>query len=132
VVVVRKPAGTSWESFVDRQIREAQERGAFDDLPGAGKPIADLGQPYDELWWIKRKLKREGVSVTPPTIAIRRAVEEAREQAMAARSEDEVREIVAAVNARVREVNRTATKGPASSVMPLDVERVVDDWRSRR
>jgi hypothetical protein len=29
----------SWGSHVDRQIREAQERGDFDNLPGAGKPL---------------------------------------------------------------------------------------------
>ena len=28
-----------WESAVDQQIREAQERGDFDDLPGKGKPL---------------------------------------------------------------------------------------------
>jgi hypothetical protein len=28
-----------WESTVEQQIREAQERGAFDDLPGKGKPL---------------------------------------------------------------------------------------------
>jgi DnaJ family protein C protein 28 len=31
-----------WESSVDRAIREAMERGEFDDLPGQGKPL-DLG-----------------------------------------------------------------------------------------
>jgi DnaJ family protein C protein 28 len=28
-----------WESSVDRAIREAMERGEFDDLPGQGKPL---------------------------------------------------------------------------------------------
>jgi len=28
-----------WESAVDKQIREAQERGDFDHLPGQGKPL---------------------------------------------------------------------------------------------
>src|SRR5512135_278545 len=31
--------GPSWESLVDRQIREAMEAGKFDDLPYQGKPI---------------------------------------------------------------------------------------------
>ena len=30
----------SYETPLDRAIREATERGAFDDLPGAGKPLA--------------------------------------------------------------------------------------------
>ena len=35
-----------WESLIDQQIREAQERGKFDHLPGQGKPL-DLGRnPY--------------------------------------------------------------------------------------
>jgi hypothetical protein len=33
-------AGTPrWESWIDILIREAEERGAFDDLPGTGKPL---------------------------------------------------------------------------------------------
>lgn len=28
-----------WEHWIDQQIREAQERGDFDNLPGAGKPL---------------------------------------------------------------------------------------------
>ena len=37
-------------TWVDLQVRQAMERGDFDDLPGKGKPIADLGeQPRPEL-----------------------------------------------------------------------------------
>jgi DnaJ family protein C protein 28 len=35
-----------WESWIDQQIREAQERGAFDDLPGKGKPLDLALNPY--------------------------------------------------------------------------------------
>ena len=50
----RKPPGTSWETWIDAQIRVAMEKGAFDNLPGAGKPLPDLGQEYDPLWWVKQ------------------------------------------------------------------------------
>src|SRR5262245_22253312 len=59
----RKPAGVSWESWVERQIREAMERGEFDDLPGVGQPLPNIDQPYDPMWWLKEKLRRENVSV---------------------------------------------------------------------
>jgi len=36
----RKPAGMSFPSWIDQQINEAAERGAFDHLPGAGKAAA--------------------------------------------------------------------------------------------
>ncbi len=48
-----------FESLADRLIRESIERGEFDDLPGAGKPIAGLDKPYDAHWWLKSFLDRE-------------------------------------------------------------------------
>jgi len=36
----------SWESAIDRQIREAEERGAFDNLPGKGRPLDLRPNPY--------------------------------------------------------------------------------------
>ena len=35
------------QEWVDHQLRIAMERGDFDNLPGAGKPIKDLGREYD-------------------------------------------------------------------------------------
>lgn len=43
----------------ENRIREAMEAGAFDDLPGAGKPIPDIDEPYDELWWVRKWVERE-------------------------------------------------------------------------
>jgi hypothetical protein len=34
----RKPAGWSWETWIEAQIGVAMENGAFDNLPEAGKP----------------------------------------------------------------------------------------------
>lgn len=128
----RKPAGVSWETFIERQIREARERGDFDDLSGAGKPIAGLGRPRDELWWVRRKLRDEGLSYLPPSLQIRRDTELAREAIDRAPSERVVRAIATEINVRIREVNRTAVTGPPSTVMPLDVEATVARWRAGR
>ena len=128
----RKPPGVGFETWVERQLREAAARGAFDDLPGAGKPIPDLDKPHDELWWVKQKLRRENFSYLPPTIALRKQAEEALEAAARAGSEDEVRRIVAGINAKIIEGNRKAASGPPLNLAPFDVERVVRDWRDRR
>jgi hypothetical protein len=128
----RKPPGVGFETWVERQLREAAERGAFDDLPGAGKPIPDLDKPHDELWWVKQKLRRENFSYLPPTIALRKQAEEALEAASRAGSEAEVRRIVADINAKIIEGNRKAASGPPLNLAPSDVERVVRDWRDRR
>jgi hypothetical protein len=128
----RKPPWVGFETWVERQLREAAERGAFDDLPGAGKPIPDLDKPHDELWWVKQKLRRENFSYLPPTIALRKQAEEALEAAALAGSEEEVRRIVAGINAKIIEANRKAASGPPLNLAPFDVERVVRDWRDRR
>ena len=68
----RKPPGVRFETWIERQIRRAGERGEFDQLPGAGRPLPDLDRPHDEMWWVKQKLRREGVSYLPPSLALRR------------------------------------------------------------
>ena len=50
------------ETVVERQIRLAMERGEFADLPGYGRPIEDLDEGYDPLWWVKRWTEREGIT----------------------------------------------------------------------
>ena len=71
----QKPPGMSWESWIDQQIREAREAGLFDNLPGAGKPLPNLGGEYDPLWWVKQLVQREQISVLPPSLEILRKVE---------------------------------------------------------
>ena len=58
----RKPPGSSWETWIEAQIRVAREQGAFDNLPGAGKPLPYLGQEYDPDWWVKQLVRREQIS----------------------------------------------------------------------
>ena len=128
----RTPGGRDWESHVERQIREAQERGAFDNLPSAGRPLADLDRPHDEAWWIRRKLREERFDQLPPALQLRRDVQQARERIARARTEREVREIITTVNAHIRYVNRTIVHGPPSTVMPLDEAATIAAWRATR
>jgi hypothetical protein len=128
-VTERKPPGVSFETWIDRQIREARARGEFDGLAGAGKPIADLDEPDDELWWIKRKLARENVTFLPPTLALRKDAERALEAAAEAPSEQEVRRIVGEINARIREAHRKPMAGPPLRLATYDIDRVVARWR---
>jgi hypothetical protein len=128
----RKPPGVGFQSWVERQIQEAMERGEFDNLPGAGKPIADLDKPHDELWWVKDKLRRENLSYLPATLALRKEAEDALAAALRARSEAQVRRILAAINRKILDGNRKAASGPPLDLMPYDVERVVAGWRERQ
>ncbi|GGT31341.1 DnaJ family domain-containing protein [Streptomyces purpureus] len=128
----RKPPGVSFESFVDKQIREAEQRGDFRRLPGFGKPLADDTAPYDELWWIKGKLHREGVAVLPPALALRKEAEDAVEEIARAGTEARVRHILTTVNAKIEAALRRPPPGPPLNVTPFDVEATVARWRAER
>ncbi|MFC7565187.1 DUF1992 domain-containing protein [Actinomadura namibiensis] len=128
----RKPIGVSFETWIDRQIREATERGEFDDLPGAGKPIPGACLPLEEMWWIKQKLRSENLTYVPPSLALRKEAERAREEAARARSEDEVRAILDQVNKKIVEAIRTPPPGPPLALVPFNVERAVEEWRRSR
>jgi hypothetical protein len=47
-------------------------------------------------------------------------------------SESAVREKIAAINQKIRAANFTTGWGPPSTLLPLDAEQVVEQWRSRR
>lgn len=128
----KKPPGVSWESFVERQIREAQEAGEFDGLPGFGQPIPELDEPDDELWWVKNLLKRERFSVLPPSLEILRVVERGLEEIGSLRREDEVRNAVASLNEKIRRANFAITWGPPSTLNPLEADEVVSQWRTKK
>ncbi|HEY8545965.1 MAG TPA: DUF1992 domain-containing protein [Acidimicrobiales bacterium] len=128
----RKPPGMTWETWIDRQIREGMERGDFEGLPGHGKPLADLDRNRDELWWVKDKLRREGVSYLPPTLALRKKVDDAKAAIRAAGDEATVRRLVEEINEEIRKVNRQAAAGPPTTLSPFDVEEVVAEWRAAR
>src|SRR5215475_15526304 len=128
----RKPPGTSWETWIEAQIRVAMEEGAFDNLPGAGKPLPNLGQEHDPLWWVKQLVRREQISLLPPSLELLRKVET--ELATIEKLPDEatVRRRVAALNVEIAKVNSSVVEGPPTRLGTFDVDQVVARWRRTR
>ena len=126
-----KPAGMSWESFAEASVRKAMEEGQFHNLPGAGKPIEGLADPYRDDWWLAALLKREDLSVPCAALDIRADVERTLARLMRSAGETSVRREVADLNVRIAKANRSVTSGPSTSAAVLDVEAVVTRWRKR-
>ncbi|MDX3661147.1 DUF1992 domain-containing protein [Streptomyces sp. ID05-26A] len=122
----RKPPGMGFESWIDRQIREAEERGEFDDLPSAGKPLPGAGQALEEDWWIKRKVREEeGAAGLPPSLVLRKRAETARARALAATTDAEARAIIEEMNAEILDALRKPLSGPPLTLMPFDVDELL-------
>jgi hypothetical protein len=121
-----------FESLIEQQIRRAQERGEFDNLPGLGKPLPDRGEQDDELWWVKGYLRREGLSseaLLPQSLQLARQIERLPATVRGLHSEDAVRTVVADLNKHVIAYLR-APAGPHVPVRPVDAETVVAEWRA--
>lgn len=119
-----------FESAVEAAIRQAQEQGRFDDLPGRGKPIPGAGEPDDDLWWVKGWVEREGLqteTMLPPSLRLRKEVETLRERVAALVSERAVRDLVEELNRQIRRELVLPT-GPKAPPRPVDIDEVVATW----
>ena len=128
----RKPPYASWETWIEAQIRVATEAGAFDNLPGAGKPLPNLGQEHDPLWWVKQLVKREQISMLPPSLELLRKVETELAAIEKLHDEATVRHRVAALNVEIAKVNATVVEGPPTRLGTLEVDQVLARWRRAR
>ncbi|WP_433612274.1 DUF1992 domain-containing protein [Prescottella agglutinans] len=127
----RKPLRATFESWVETQIRGAYERGEFEDLAGAGKPIPTGG---GDDWWVRGYLEREGLSsddLLPEPLRLRKDIERLPETVRTARTEREVRDEVARINRRIALWLRNPS-GPQVPIRRVDADEVVERWRTDR
>lgn len=104
------------------------ERGEFDNLSGAGKPLRNLARDGDD-WWIKAKLEREGFEPPlPGALALRKERSEIQQTLADVADEDQAQELIEALNRRIRESYLRQEK-PFVHVPTLDVDAVLDEWR---
>ncbi|HEX5523392.1 MAG TPA: DUF1992 domain-containing protein [Pedococcus sp.] len=126
-----------FESLVERQIREAQERGEFDNLPGAGKPLRGLDGREDPDWWVKQMMQREGLDMAdalPPVMALRREAAGFPHSLLDLRTEESVRAVLEDFNRRVKLDRLRPAVGPFSPVLArtVDVDELTTQWRALR
>jgi hypothetical protein len=125
----RKPPGMKTEEWVEAQIKRAQNAGDFDDLPGAGKPLANLADPHDPDWWVKDFIRREQIeteALLPPAVLLRKEKQQVQETVARMRRESEVRDYL---NKRILVAIRDTT-GPVVPVGTVDEDEVLDRWRA--
>jgi hypothetical protein len=61
----RRQVGPSWESLVERQIREATAEGAFDDLPFRGEPLPLEDDSAAGDWAMAHRMLRNAGAAPP-------------------------------------------------------------------
>lgn len=120
---------TKW---VDMQVQQSIQRGEFDNLPGAGKPIKNLDRDHDPDWWVRQLVEREQIVVLPRSVQLRKDDAELDGLLDTQTTEDGARRIVEEFNERVIAARYGAPEGPPLITMPRDVDATLDAWRERR
>ena len=88
----------TFDAIIESRIREAQERGEFDDLPGSGAPL-DLGEDPlvpEELRVAYRLLKNSGF--VPPEISDYREIRDLEQLIQAAEVDGDRHHLLARLN----------------------------------
>jgi hypothetical protein len=130
----RKPKGMSFRSWVDQQVADAEERGVFRDLPGAGKPLDLSGDGDFTDRWLRDYVRREGASfedALPLPLRLRKESERLAESAGRFPSEAAVRAAAADLNRRIMDWRRIPV-GPPVYVKLCDEEALAAAWREAR
>lgn len=131
----RKPADMSFPSWVEKQIQDAAERGAFDNLPLAGKPLPRSDEADEGQAWLRDYVRREGVSteeMLPTPLRLRKESERLAETVHLLASEQHVREAVAELNERIMKWRRIPYDGPPIFVALVDEEAMLTRWTQAR
>lgn len=112
------------ETLPERRIREARERGLFDDLEGTGEPISDLHVQRPEGWWANRLLKTERSKLKRSNLD--QLIQASMAQIWRLPSEIAVRKRVVELNAQIRDYN-TVTNLEDREL--LDATEILATWR---
>ncbi|HEY3981478.1 MAG TPA: DUF1992 domain-containing protein [Streptosporangiaceae bacterium] len=126
----RKPPDMSFRTWIEQQIEEATERGAFDNLPLAGKPLPK-GEEDAAAAWLREYVRREGVSTEeflPVPLRLRKESERLARAAPVLPSEEDVREAAAELNERIMKWRRIPL-GPPIFVPLVDADALAARWR---
>lgn len=124
-----------FRTWIDQQVSDAERRGVFDNLPGAGKPLNLKPGAVDGDYgaaWARDYARREGVPVEdmlPTPLRLRREIERLAETAGEFRTEAEVREAAAELNRRIVEWRRIPI-GPPIHVGLVNPDNLAARWRA--
>lgn len=129
----RKPQEMSFPTWIEKQISAAAERGAFDDLPGLGKPLPRPDGDVAETWALNWA-RREGLStqeMLPTPLKLRAESAQLTENVHLLKSEQDVRDAVAELNHRILEWRRIPI-GPPIFVRLVDEADLLSRWQAAR
>jgi hypothetical protein len=115
-----------YEKIVEQRIREAMEKGEFDNLPGKGKPIPledDIHVP-EELRLAYKLLKN--ADCLPPELMEKKEILQMEDMLAAIPDEKERYKLIKKINFKIMKLNMMGSKSPLLEEKQIYYKKLVD------
>lgn len=116
------------QGLIEKRIKEAQERGEFDNLPGKGKPLnlEDDSNVPEELRITYKILKNAGY--LPPEIELKKEIRQMEDMLADMPDEKERYRLIKKINLKITKLNMMGRKSPMLEQNQIYYDKVVDKF----
>jgi hypothetical protein len=117
--------------IVEQRIREAQEKGEFDNLPGHGKPLnLDDDSHVPEDLRIAYKILKNA-DCLPPELQEKKEIRQMEDLLASLPDEKERYKLIKKINFRVMKLNMMGRKSPLLEEQQIYYRKVIDKTKDR-
>jgi hypothetical protein len=115
-----------YEKIVEQRIKEAMEKGEFDDLPGKGKPmlLEDDSHVPEDLRLAYKLLKN--ADCLPPELLEKKEILQMEDMLAAVPDEKERYKLIKKINFKIMKLNVTGKKSPLLEEKQIYYKKLVD------
>lgn len=116
------------QGLIEKRIKEAQERGEFENLPGKGKPLnlEDDSNVPEELRIAYKILKNAGY--LPPEIELKKEIRQMEDMLADMPDEKERYRLIKKINLKITKLNMMGRKSPMLEQNQIYYDKVVDKF----
>jgi hypothetical protein len=115
-----------YQKLIEKKIKEAKERGEFDNLPGQGKPLNldDDSRVPEDLRLAYKILKN--ADCLPPEIQLRKEIRQMEDMLEKIPDEREKYRQIKRINLKIMQLNMMGRKSPLLEENQIYYQKVID------
>ena len=117
-----------FQKIIEKRIKEAQEKGEFDDLPGHGEPlkIEDDSHIPEDLRLAYKILKN--ADCLPPELELKKEIRQMEDMLGNIPDERERYRYLKKINFKIMQLNMMGKKSPLLDETQIYYKKIVDRW----
>jgi len=128
VISLRVPMIFGFQKIVEKKIKEAMDKGEFDDLPGRGKPIAfeDDSNIPEDLRLAFKVLKN--ADYLPPELQLKKEIRQMEDMLEGIPDEKEKYRQIKKINYKIMQLNLMGKKSPLLEETQVYYKKLTDKF----